>query len=122
MLFLLYINGIDHVITSKIKLVADDRVLYRNICNQNDQVILQNNLDTISSLAEKLLMEVNIDKCVVLSVTLKHNYSFHDYNILGTALMWVTNHNYVAVAISSDLFWLSHIKEFPARLAQALVY
>ena len=30
-----------------INLFADDSVLYRNIGNQNDQVILQNDLDTI---------------------------------------------------------------------------
>ena len=41
MLFLLYINDINNAITSQIKLFADDSVLYRNIHNQNDQVILQ---------------------------------------------------------------------------------
>ena len=51
MLFLLYINDINNAIKSKIKLSADDSVLYRNICNQNDQIILQNDLDTISSWA-----------------------------------------------------------------------
>ena len=53
MLFLLYINDINNAITSQIKLFADDSVLHRNIHNQNDQVILQNDLDTISSWAEK---------------------------------------------------------------------
>ena len=51
MLFLSYINDINNAIKSQIKLFADDSVLYRNIRNQNDQVILQNDLDTISSLA-----------------------------------------------------------------------
>ena len=81
MLFLLYINDINNAITS---LFADDSVLYRNIRNQNDQVILQNDLDTISSWAEKWLMELNINKCSVLSITLKRNSIFHDNNILGT--------------------------------------
>ena len=52
MLSLLYINDINNVIKSQIKLFADDSVLYRNICNQNNQVILQNEQDTISSWAE----------------------------------------------------------------------
>ena len=51
MLFLLYINDINNAIKSQIKLFADDSVLYRNTRNQNDQVILQNDLDTISSWA-----------------------------------------------------------------------
>ena len=53
MLFLLYINDINNAITSQIKLFADDRVLFRNIHSQNDQVILQNDLDTIPSWVEK---------------------------------------------------------------------
>ena len=69
MLFLLYINDINNAITSQIKLFADDSVQYRNIRNQNDQVILQNDLNTMSSWAEKWLMELNINKCPVLSTT-----------------------------------------------------
>ena len=68
MLFILYINDINNAITSQIKLFADDSVLYRNIHNQHDQVILQNDLDTISSWVEKWLMELNINKCSVLSI------------------------------------------------------
>ena len=63
MLFLLCINGINNAITTQIKLFADDSVLNRNIRNQNDQVILQNDLDTISSWANKWPMELNINKC-----------------------------------------------------------
>ena len=52
MLFLLYINDINNAITSQIKFFADDSVLYINLRNKNDQVIIQNYLDTISSWAE----------------------------------------------------------------------
>ena len=41
MLFLLYINDINNAIISQIKILADDSVLYRNIRNQNSQVILK---------------------------------------------------------------------------------
>ena len=109
MLFLLYINDINNAITSQIEIFADYSVLYRNIHNQNDQVILQNDLDTISSWAEKWLMELNINKYSVLSITLKHNSIIHDYNILDTMPKRVTNHDYLGVTISSDLNWLRHI-------------
>ena len=120
MLFLLYINDINNEITSRIKLFADDSVLYRNICNQNDQVFLQN--DAISSWAEKWLMELNINKCSVLSITLKRIYIFLDYNTLGATLKRVTNHDYLGVTISSDLNWLRHVKKIMIRLAEPLVY
>ena len=109
MLFLLYINDINNAITSQIKLFADDSVLYRNIHNKKYQVILQNDLDTISSWAEKWLMELNINKCSVLSITLKGNYIFHDNCILGAMLKRVTNHDYLGVTISSDQNWPRHV-------------
>ena len=96
---LLYRNDINNKITSQIKLIADDDVLYTNIRNQNDQVILQNDLDTISSWVEKWLMELNINKCSVLSITLKCYSIFHDNNILGAMPKRVTNHDYLAVTI-----------------------
>ena len=71
--------------------------------------ILQNDLDTISSWAEKWLMELNINKCSVLSITLKRNSIFHDYDILGATPKRVTNHDYLGVTISSDLTWLRHV-------------
>ena len=118
MLFLLYINDINNAITSQIKLFADDSVPYRNIRNKNDQVILQSDLDTISSWAEKWLMKLNINKCSVLSITLKRNSIFHDYDILGAMLKRVTNHDHLGATISSDLNWLRHVKNFYSKASR----
>ena len=76
MRFLLYINDINNAITSEIKLFADDSVMYGNISSQNDQVIPQNYLHTDSSWAEKWLIELNIYKCSVLTISLKRNSIF----------------------------------------------
>ena len=119
MLFLLYINDINNAITSQIKHIADDSVLHRNIHNQNDQVILKNDLETISSWAENWLMELNNNKCSVLSITLKRNSIFHYNNILGAMLKRGTNNDYLGVTTSSELNWLRHVT---IRLAEPLVY
>ena len=119
-LIIIIINN--NAITSQINLFADDSVLYRNSRNQNDQVILQNDLDTISSWAEKWLMELNINKCSVLSITLKRNSIFHDCNILGATPKRFTNHDYLGVTISSDLNWHRHVKKILIKLAEPLVY
>ena len=120
MLFLLYINDINNAITSQIKLFADDSVLHRNIHNKNDKVILQNDLDTISSWAEKWLMELNINKCSVFSITLKRNSISHDNNILGAMPKRVTNHDYLGVTISSDLNWLRHVTKISNKASRTL--
>ena len=119
-LLLLCINDINNAITSQIILFADDSVLYRNIHDQNDQVILQNDLDTISSWAEKWLMQLNINKCSVLFITLKRNSVFHDYDILGATLKRVTNHDYLGVTISSDLIWLRHVAIISNKASRTL--
>ena len=48
-------------------------------------------------------MELNINKFSVLSITLKRNSIFHDYDIIGAMLKRVTNHDYLGVTMSSDL-------------------
>ena len=67
-------------------------------------------------------MELNINKCSVLSITLKRNSIFHDYNILGAMPKRVTNHDYLGVAMSSDLDWLRHVKKILITQAESLVY
>ena len=119
-LFLLCVNNINNAFESQIKLFADDSVLHRYIHNQNHHIILQNDMDTISSWTEKLLMVLNINKYAVLSVTLKHNYGFHDNNTLGIMLNPVTNHDYLGVTISSDLSWLSHVTKVSNKASKTL--
>ena len=67
-------------------------------------------------------MELNINKCSVLSKTLKRSSIFHDNDILGAIPKRVTNHDYLGVTISSDLSWLRHLKKILIRLAEPLVY
>ena len=65
-------------------------------------------------------MELNINKCSVLSITLKRNSIFHDYDILGAMLMRVTNHDYLGATMSSDLNWLRHVKKFSNKASRTL--
>ena len=64
--------------------------------------------------------ELNINKCSVLSITLKRNSIFHDYNILGATLKRVTNHDYLGVTISSDLNWLRHVTKISNKASRTL--
>ena len=66
-------------------------------------------------------MELDSDKCPVLSMTLKRYSSFHDNDILGAKHMLATSHDYLLVALSSDLNWLRHAKIIIIRLPIPLV-
>ena len=65
-------------------------------------------------------MELNINKCSVLSIALKPNSILHDYNILGTMLRQVTNHDFLGVTISSDLNWLRYVKKIYNKASRTL--
>jgi hypothetical protein len=62
-LFLLYINDITTSIRSNIRLFADDCVLYREISNNLDNQVLQNDLNLLSTWASKWQLNFNISKC-----------------------------------------------------------
>ena len=47
LLFLLRINDLPSVVSSKVRLFADDCLIYRNIKNKQDQVTLQKDLNLL---------------------------------------------------------------------------
>ena len=67
-LFSIYINDIDDVVSSKIRKFADDTKLYRVVPNQDDIEILRSNLINLCHWSKYWLMLFNIDKCKTLHI------------------------------------------------------
>ena len=83
LLFLVYINDITNYVLSSCWLFADDCVLYGQINSPTDAAVLQNDLKT----GRKWKMKFNIEKCMVITVTLKKfplfsEYYLHNHNLL----------------------------------------
>ena len=68
-LFITYINDIVCNLNCKIKLFADDAVMYPEILSSQDEVIFQNDINSITAWAKTWQMSLNFDKCNVLSIT-----------------------------------------------------
>jgi len=99
-LFLLYINDITDNINSQIRLFADDTVIYREINDQKDHLILQRDLDDLSVWADLWQLNFNITKCYHLGITnktvpLSHNYLLNNRTISGT-----TSTKYLGIIIN----------------------
>ena len=109
-LFLLYINDIQDSIQSNIRLFADDSIVYREINSPDDQVKLQQDLQTLANWSKTWLMDFNIKKCAILSITRKRNPSSFPYSIHGKLLSRVKQHDYLGVTIAHDLNWNSHVQ------------
>lgn len=62
-LFLFFINDLPEVVTSAVKLFADDTKVYREISSLNDCEILQYDLNNLSKWTDKWLLRFNATKC-----------------------------------------------------------
>ena len=67
----MYINDIVGDIKSNIRLFADHTIMYRQVVSPADHLILQQDLDRLTSWACLWQMEFNVKKCYHISLTNK---------------------------------------------------
>ena len=115
LLFLLYINDLPDNITSKIRLFADDCVIYRTITKDSDANNLQTDLNTLTDWAHTWQMKFNTDKCFVMKITHTKKTLKHTYTLCNNILKETESHTYLGIEISNDLRWNSHIKHTVAK-------
>ena len=100
LLFLCHINDLQEAVKSKVRLFADDCLLYRNINTPQDHITLQEDLRYLEDWAKKWGMRFNAQKCYILSSRSK---STHMYSLNGVFLKQMQQHPYLGVVISDDL-------------------
>ena len=104
-LFVIYINDLPDLITSKLRLFADDMAVYLTVESPSDGQVLQKDLDTLSELESRWDMEFNPSKCHMVRVTASRRPINTLYYLHGQALEAVTSARYLGVDISSGLSW-----------------
>ena len=119
-LFLLYINDIQDHIQSTMRLFADDSIVYREIVRPEDHDILQQDLQALADWSSTWLMQFNIKKCAILTITRKRTPSHHQYKIFGETLERVDQHDYLGVTISHDLRWDVHCNKTKQKASRTL--
>ena len=82
LMFLLYVNDIADKISpqTRIKLFADDCLLYRTIDTKQDHKQLQQDLNTLVDWSHTWLMTFNAAKCHLLKITRKTKFLDRVYN------------------------------------------
>ena len=86
-------------VTSKIRLYADDVILYREIHSAEDIIRLQKDLDIIAQWAHTWLMKLNLTKSDHLTITNKKNPINSMYNINSHFLSKVNSAKYLGVTL-----------------------
>ena len=82
-LFLLHINDLPSVISSKVRLFADDCLVYREIKSRQDQNDLQKDLNLLASLGSTWGMRFNAAKCNIMRVSRKQTPIPYQYELSG---------------------------------------
>ena len=111
LLFLLHINDLPRVVNSKVRLFADDCLLYREIRNARDQHQLQDDLDSLQSWGDNWGMRFNPQKCNIMRISRKKKPFSCFYTLSGQVLQETTNAKYLGLTISNDLTWSTHMAE-----------
>ena len=111
-LFLLYINNFLTCVNNKVKLYADDVLLYSYIRSEHDCIALQQDLDNLTEWAHTWLMEFNIKRCEHLRITNKRNPIIHNYHLENSIISEAPHTKYLGVTIDQKLWWNKHIASY----------
>ena len=101
-LFLIYINDLVDDITNKIKLFADDTKVYR-VLKDTDSNELQLDLDKMSNWTNTLQLRFNPDKCEVMRITHRRDFSTPEYYLSGKKLNVVNQFKVLGIIMSNHL-------------------
>ena len=122
LLFLCYVNDLPRSIKSKVRMYADDTLLYNVINKIDDCIQLQHDLLTLEEWANVWQMQFNPAKCEFLVVTNKKNTPSFTYYINEIPIKAVPHAKYLGVTIDSRLSWKEHIKITTHKANTALAF
>ena len=108
-LFLVYINDLPAKLQSKVRLFADDTIIYMSVTNEGDAVTLQKDLKLLEEWEAKSHMSFHPDKCNVLRVTRCRKPLVYDYVLHNQPLEGKDAVKYLGVIVHHKLSWNEHI-------------
>ena len=110
LLFNIYTNDLHLHLNSKVNQYADDSFISRTINNYSDEVILQNDLNTLDWWSENNALQLNPQKCQVMCICRRtKNKPTPVYYVSNTKLSVASSLRLLGVQVSSDLSWNEHV-------------
>ena len=122
LLFLLHINDLPSCVNSKVRLFADDCLLYREIKNNQDQIDMQRDLDALMDWGSTWGTKFNAKKCNIMRVSRSRKPLQHFYSLGSEILQEVSDAKYLGIQIDNKLDWNKHISTVAARGQSKLAF
>ena len=104
-LFLIYINDLPKEVRGKVRLFADDTIMYVTMTGEKDAASLQQDLDHLAEWEEKWQMKFHPQKCSVLRITRNTSMKIFNYQLHSHTLKSETDTKYLGVTINNKLSW-----------------
>ena len=120
LLFIIYLNDLSEGISSQVRILADDCILYGEINTLNDCHDLQKDIDTLCNWESKWQVKFNIDKCYIMNVTHKRNPLLLTYKMNDGPLEVTASHTYLGISINNTLSLAEHISNTVSKANNVL--
>ena len=119
LLFLCYINDLPEMVSSQVRLFADDCLIYQEIKEHKDHYTLQQDLKHLEDWAERWGMRFNATKCYIMSIAQRSGTTFM-YQLNNTLLKSVSSNPYLGILFSDRLTWNQHINNITKKANSTL--
>ena len=115
-LFIYYINDMPDIVSSLIKIFADDTKIYRPIITNDDHVLLQKSLNNLVEWSNEWQMKFNESKCCVVHIG--NNNDKKDYVMNGVNLFKSTAEKDLGVLVDENLSFNEHVNAVTKKANQ----
>ena len=106
LMLLFFINDVANKVEhSRIRLFADDCLLFRKVNNENESKKLQHDLYAVGKWASEWQMKFNVGKCYRLQISGKKTSCPYLYSLNDEILDSIQHHPYLGVEFDKDLKW-----------------
>lgn len=122
LLFALFINDLAILIRSKILIFADDVKIFLRIDTLEDARKLQNDINTTLDWCNNNKLNINVNKCFIMSFTHRREITFQyfNYNINGRTLNRVNSMRDLGVTFDPKLSFSQHITNLTKKAHKML--
>lgn len=120
LLFLVYINDLPEYVNSKVRLFADDTIIYRHVTCVEDQQLLQQDLHRLETWEDHWSMSFHPGKCQVIQFFKPVTSQPFDYSLHNVTLAVTDSVKYLGVTLSNNLTWNDHISVTTNKASRSL--